>query len=388
MKKLILILIVCIGMFVLSCTEKERLTPFNEERNLSLNKLPGMYYSLYGVNPTFYYTDSIPTGLDCLKSNRSTTTITLTCPAFSRGKGVPAPPWNVLHKVFLVAETPPPTYPTIYPQLQYGQYYTDNTNSFSTTLTIDNDYLKPDVLYYVRSVATQSRWFSPTECHVFVGYSEIESFYFNKPYVIGMNKTNITALTCTLQSYFDDQGASTITAIGFCWGTASNPTTSGTHSSCTIQSGDDWYFTSNVTGLTPNTLYYVRTYTINSQGTFYGSQQTFTTLPCPHFNLTSGFITVSPTTLENHVATNVNASITGDLSGTTITRATAYKDHLTGTITTSNWNGTNPCWSALNLSVTPGGYSGAYFTQQMTITKSGCTTDIKTAKVFVNPSAK
>ena len=38
-------------------------------------------------------------------------------------------------------------------------------------------------------------------------------------------------------------------------------------------------YTSSLTGLTANTLYYVRAYATNSVGTAYGNQVTFTTLP-------------------------------------------------------------------------------------------------------------
>ena len=45
-------------------------------------------------------------------------------------------------------------------------------------------------------------------------------------------------------------------------------------------------FTSNLSGLTANTTYYIRAYAINGVGTFYGNEISFTTLnnilPSPH----------------------------------------------------------------------------------------------------------
>ena len=380
MKKLLFLFVIIVAMF--SCTK---------DGNISqLNKNAGILQPTFrDVDPmTVIPYDSIPTGLVTTKTNRSTTTITISTGTISRGTGIPVPPWRLFGKAVLITQSPATPY---YPAngtsvLQYTSNWVNydlGTAGFSVTLTVDNIYLFQNILYNIRTMAVQSSGPVPPR-NEYVGYGEVESFYFNKPYMIGMNMTNVSGTTATVHSFFDDQGASAITAIGFCWGTASSPTISGPHSSCTILAGDDWDFTSNLTGLTQGTIYYVRPYATNSQGTFYGSQVTFTTIICPTFALTGGLITVNPTSIES-LPTNVNATVNNYQSGTTITRATAVKYHVTGTITGSNWNGTNPCWSNLNLSLSPAGYVGAYFTQQMTITKAGCPSDIKTAKVLVIP---
>ena len=51
---------------------------------------------------------------------------------------------------------------------------------------------------------------------------------------------------------------------------------SGQHTSDSKGAGD---FESNLTGLTPNTLYYARAYATNKAGTAYGNEVSFTTLP-------------------------------------------------------------------------------------------------------------
>jgi hypothetical protein len=65
----------------------------------------------------------------------------------------------------------------------------------------------------------------------------------------------------------------TITARGVCWSTSQNPTTAD---SKTTESGTTGIFTSNITGLTAGTLYYVRAYATNAAGTSYGAQESFT----------------------------------------------------------------------------------------------------------------
>jgi hypothetical protein len=58
------------------------------------------------------------------------------------------------------------------------------------------------------------------------------------------------------------------------WGTSPNPTIA--LSTKTSQGTGDASFTSRLTLLTPNTLYYVRAYATNANGTGYGTQISFT----------------------------------------------------------------------------------------------------------------
>lgn len=69
-------------------------------------------------------------------------------------------------------------------------------------------------------------------------------------------------------------GYLSITAKGIVWGTSPNPTIA--LSTKTSQGTGDTSFTSRLTLLTPNTLYYVRAYATNSNGTGYGAQISFT----------------------------------------------------------------------------------------------------------------
>lgn len=84
----------------------------------------------------------------------------------------------------------------------------------------------------------------------------------------------ITSNSATCGGNVTADGGATVTERGICFSTSSNPTTS--NSKVTNGSGTG-SFTANMTGLAANTTYYVRAYAINSQGTAYGIQQTFTT---------------------------------------------------------------------------------------------------------------
>jgi hypothetical protein len=87
--------------------------------------------------------------------------------------------------------------------------------------------------------------------------------------------TNITQTTATGGGNIKSDGGFAITARGICWGTSAKPTIAGSH---TTDGSGTGVFVSNLTGLTPNTPYYVRAYAANSQGTIYGNEVSFTAL--------------------------------------------------------------------------------------------------------------
>jgi len=87
--------------------------------------------------------------------------------------------------------------------------------------------------------------------------------------------TNITSTTATGGGNIKSDGGFPITERGVCWSTSQNPTVSD---SKTIDGSGIGSFTSNLTGLTLNTLYYVRAYATNTKGTMYGNQVNFKTV--------------------------------------------------------------------------------------------------------------
>lgn len=69
-------------------------------------------------------------------------------------------------------------------------------------------------------------------------------------------------------------GGPDVTARGVCWDTGINPTISGNHTNDGTGPGT---FNSTITGLVPNTTYFVRAYATNSVGTTYGTLKDFPT---------------------------------------------------------------------------------------------------------------
>jgi uncharacterized protein (TIGR02145 family) len=70
-------------------------------------------------------------------------------------------------------------------------------------------------------------------------------------------------------------GGTPVTARGVCYSQNPNPTLADAHTTDGTGTG---LFVSSLNNLTPNSLYYVRAYAINSVGTVYGNEITFTTL--------------------------------------------------------------------------------------------------------------
>jgi hypothetical protein len=87
--------------------------------------------------------------------------------------------------------------------------------------------------------------------------------------------SSITTTNATCGGNIISNGGTTITSFGVCWDTSPNPTIAN---SKTTQTGGLGNFTSNITGLSLGTTYYVRAYVTNGSGTSYGQEVNFTTL--------------------------------------------------------------------------------------------------------------
>jgi len=106
--------------------------------------------------------------------------------------------------------------------------------------------------------------------------------------------TNISFNSATGGGNVTSDGGSPITARGLCWSLTANPTASGTH---TVEPGTLGAFTSNMTGLLPNSTYHLRAYATNAAATGYGADITFSTLceimaPLPNFSASSVNISI------------------------------------------------------------------------------------------------
>jgi len=141
----------------------------------------------------------------------------------------------------------------------------------------------------------------------------------DKPTPPVLTTTAVTAIfytTATSGGNVTNEGGASIVSRGICWNTFADPTIVN---SKTIESGELGAFTSNITQLTPNTLYYVKAYAMSIAGIGYGNQVSFTTNQIAMATLTTTAITsITQTTAVS------GGNITADNGGTVTARGVCW----------------------------------------------------------------
>lgn len=163
---------------------------------------------------------------------------------------------------------------TAYPAGYYDNGFNGfhNTESFWTTTQNNstrsvNYYLDYNNAYLNRGADVQYRGFS-VRC--------VKSLSLSEP-VIHTNGVVVISTTAANCGGRCSHGGNPATALGVCWSTSPNPTISDNH---TTDGSGEGAFTSQMTGLTTGTTYYVRAYMVNSDGVFYGEERSFATADC------------------------------------------------------------------------------------------------------------
>lgn len=130
---------------------------------------------------------------------------------------------------------------------------------------------------------------------------------------------SLTSNSCYLNGNVSADGGASVTNRGFCWGTSANPTTSNN----SIQQGSGTgSFYSTIGSLAPYTTYYLRGYAVNSAGTAYSTQISFTTLAAV------ATLTTNTPTLVSGVTYNCGGNITVNGGAAVTTRG--YVLDMTG----------------------------------------------------------
>jgi hypothetical protein len=112
--------------------------------------------------------------------------------------------------------------------------------------------------------------------------------------------SNTTGFSLSSGGNITTDGGSAVTARGVIWSTSSGPTVS--LSTKTTDGTGTGTFTSSVTGLTPNTTYYLRAYATTAAGTGYGNEVSFTT---PQVAPSISYTTSSYTLVRNSTMTPI-----------------------------------------------------------------------------------
>lgn len=193
------------------------------------------------------------------------------------------------------------------------------------------------------------------------------------PTVITSSITDITPTTATCGGNVTHNGNAAVTARGVCWSTSNNPTVNDSYTEDGTGTG---VYTSSITGLIPNTTYYVRAYATNSLGTAYGEEVSFTT-PCNNVEVN---IIGNTSLCEGESTTLVAIGANTYLWNNGSTNNTLYID-TEGTYSVIGTD-TNGCWGAASVTVAVYSITPPVISVNGTI--SACLSS--TATLFLNDS--
>ncbi len=217
-----------------------------------------------------------------------------------------------------------------------GSHTTDGTGLGTFTSNITG--LTASTTYFVRAYATNS---------IGTAYGNEVSFTAGQsittPIIATTAASAITQTTATSGGNVTSDGGATVTARGVCWSTSSNPVATGSHTTDGTGTGS---FISSITGLSANTLYYVRAYATNSTGTSYGSQISFTTTA----NIVAPTVTTTATSAIAQTTATSGGNVTSDGGATVTARGVCWSTNsnpvATGSHTTDG-TGTGSFTSSL-----------------------------------------
>ncbi|MCX6249576.1 MAG: PKD domain-containing protein [Bacteroidetes bacterium] len=211
----------------------------------------------------------------------------------------------------------------------YGSSYSVGTINGSTNQLVYADiyWLSPATNYHFRAVASNAYGTTYGNDSVFTTLNAA-------PDVILAYATNITTTSATLNDSTRANGLATTTSFEYGLTASYGSTIGGTPG--TVYGNTYQFVTANITGLTPATTYHLRGKGVNSMGTGYDYDTTFTTLgtgPVPTVvTMTASGITANSATLNGHVNANGYSTTTSFQYGLT----TAYGNSVAAQTVTGN----------------------------------------------------
>ena len=175
------------------------------------------------------------------------------------------------------------------------------------------------------------------------------------PVVTTATVTSVTETTASTGGDVTSEGSAVLTARGVCWSTNANPTVVDSRS--VEEPGAVGAFVHNLIGLTPGTLYHLKAYATNANGTGYGAEVTFTTSSLvksigvvypdgvERYDFTYDSGTKKVTKIDDYWNADLDKTITydysvaGKLRITSGSSTTDYEINAQGMVTKEDWGG-------------------------------------------------
>lgn len=156
-----------------------------------------------------------------------------------------------------------------------------NTDTTTTDSKGIYAFVLPQPATYTLTPAKNGYTFTPTvSAPVALGGINLPDNDFSgvtTPTVATKGVFNVTATTAEFVGGLVATGGPAVTARGFCWGTAANPTIAGAFHADAATTIGIFTYTLPAATLATGTVYHVRAYATNTQGTSYGGDFTFKT---------------------------------------------------------------------------------------------------------------
>ena len=217
-----------------------------------------------------------------------------------------------------------------------GTHTNNGTEIGTYSFNLSN--LTPNTAYYVRAYATNKLGTAYGEEISFTTLEETNEIY--PPTVTTAAVTEIGQTAALSGGNVTSDGGADVTARGVCWSTSQNPTIDDNKTENGSGTGS---YVSNLSNLTPNTIYYVRAYATNSAGTGYGDERSFTTLENVELptltttNVTN--ITETTATCGGNVTSDGGADVTArGVCWSTSQNPTINNNHTTDGTGTGSYN--------------------------------------------------
>ncbi|MGQ8337105.1 hypothetical protein ACUNWD_11190 [Sunxiuqinia sp. A32] len=169
----------------------------------------------------------------------------------------------------------------------YENYHPISPGNNDTTIVLDN--LQPDTKYYYAC------YIKAGNCIDWYGVRSFTTLPPSIPIVqTALMPTDVGETTAQIGGVVTDDGGTSVTQIGACCNTTGNPTISDNQSFAFVGNESGWV--TELSGLSPGTHYFVRSFATNSVGTGYGNQIEITTL------------SISPPTISTASVSNISTT--------------------------------------------------------------------------------